>query len=541
VIIPSRTRAPNGTLSDSILNEDRLRLATSEPSDPDDEQSLVEKLLRLLRKRWLIVLQAVVVIPLAALLFSLAQDKEWTATSTLLVQPARQNSGSVDLTRQAATQAELVGLPVVAARTAERLGDGWTTAKVQYVVDVSASTDTNLININATTAPAEAAQSVANVYARSFIDLQDESNAADVRRRLAAYDAYFRSLPTSERTGPRAERLQQRLDALRISSTLNSDNQSPTAQLMQPAELPSSPSSPKVERNVILALLLGVIVGISLAALLERLDRGISSIDELERISGLPILARIPRARGLDKRLRRTGSAEVLRSGAEAEAFRALRASLRYFNVDGNLRSLLVVSPEAEDGKSTVAACLATTLAQRGDRVILVEADLHKRTGEGRSRGGGMSPAGAVGAGDEHAQGLTTVLAGGDLDDALLVVPLDGGDGAQRELIVLPSGPTPPNPSELLESRRMHELMMELQRRCDVVVYDTPALSAVSDALALVPDTAGVIVVSRLHHTSRDTARELLKQLALLRAHVLGVVANCSEVPKRRGYDYYRA
>jgi len=87
----------------------------------------------------------------------------------------------------------------------------------------------------------------------------------------------------------------------------------------------------------------------------------------------------------------------------------------------------------------------------------------------------------------------------------------------------------------------MHDLAQDLTERCDVVVYDTPALASVSDALALLPDSAGVIIVSRLHHTSRDTARELLKQLALLRAHVLGVVANYAEVPKRRGYDYYRS
>ena len=225
MISPQRTRAPKGTSSDSILDEDRLRLASPQPMDPNDDDSLVEKLLRLLRKRWLIVLQAMIVIPLAALLFSLAQDKQWTATSTLLVQPARQNSGSVDLTRQAATQAKLVGLPVVAARTAQRLGDGWTQAKVEDAVSVSASTDTNLINVNATTAPPEAAQKVANAYATSFIDLQDASNAADVRRRLDAYDAYFRSLPASQRTGDRADRLQRQLDALRISSTLNGNNQ----------------------------------------------------------------------------------------------------------------------------------------------------------------------------------------------------------------------------------------------------------------------------------------------------------------------------
>src|SRR4029453_7658981 len=101
------------------------------------------------------------------------------------------------------------------------------------------------------------------------------------------------------------------------------------------------------------------------------------------------------------------------------------------------------------------------------------------------------------------------------------------------------SGPTPPNPSALLESTRMRELMRELSERYDLVVYDTPAMGAVSDAFALVTDGSGVIVVARLGHTRRERARELLKQLALLRAHVLGVVANYAELPKNRGYRYY--
>jgi capsular exopolysaccharide synthesis family protein len=230
-----------------------------------------------------------------------------------------------------------------------------------------------------------------------------------------------------------------------------------------------------------------------------------------------------------------------MRIGPEAEAFRALRANLRYFNVDGKLRSLMVVSPEAEDGKSTVAACLATTLAQRGDRVLLVETDLHKAGANGPGARGARTSAEVAGAGDKHDRGLSSVLTGGDLERAIVTVPLNTGDGKANELDVLPSGPSPPNPSELLESGRMHELMRELTDRYDMVVYDTPAMVAVSDALPLLPDSAGVIVVSRLHHTSRDRAHDLLKQLSLLRAHVLGVVANYAPLPKQRGYGYYRS
>jgi Mrp family chromosome partitioning ATPase len=158
--------------------------------------------------------------------------------------------------------------------------------------------------------------------------------------------------------------------------------------------------------------------------------------------------------------------------------------------------------------------------------VVLVQADLHKPADVGR---------GDDGTADNP--GLSGVLAGASLDDALVAVPV--GDSAERELTILPSGPPPPNPSDLLESARMREVMRELAERYDLVLYDTPAMGAVSDAFALVSESSGVIVVSRLGHTHRDRARELLKQLTLLRAHVLGVVANYADLPKDGGYGYY--
>jgi capsular exopolysaccharide synthesis family protein len=522
----------------SILDEQSLRTRTADPMDDAQQDTLVEKAQHLLRTRWWVIAQAVVVIPAAVLVLSLLQSKSWTATSTLNFQPPRQSSGSVDLTRQAQTQADLVALPIVAERAAQSLGGGWTPRAVQDVVSVHSTGDTNLVEVDGTAPDPAAAARLADTYAASFVALQDEANVSEAKHRLKVLDDYFQSLPADERSGPRGQRLQQRLDGLRISQGLQSNDQQPSARVVQRAQLPDAPSSPKTVRNVVLAFILAVALGIALAALLDRLDRAIKSVDELERLYRLPVLGRIPRARGLAKRLRRQGAAEVLRQGPEAEAFRALRAGLRYFNVDGNLRSLLVVSPETEDGKSTVAACLATTYAQRGDRTILVEADLHKRRDGDKRRSAGTSPAGIVG-GAGSGGGLSDVLAGGDLDDAIQTVPLWAGDREVRELDVLPSGPTPPNASELLESRRMRELMTELSRRYDMVIYDSPAMDAVSDALALVPHIGGVLIVSRLRYTGRDSARNLLKQLALLRGNVLGVVANYAETPKKRGYDYY--
>jgi capsular exopolysaccharide synthesis family protein len=177
------------------------------------------------------------------------------------------------------------------------------------------------------------------------------------------------------------------------------------------------------------------------------------------------------------------------------------------------------------DGKSTVARFLAMTMADMGDDVVLVEADLHKR---GMSES--MVPA--------DGGGLSRVLVEGGLDESLVEIGVGNeGDPSQRYLTVLPSGPLPPNQSELLESERMREVIRELESRYELVIIDTPPLSIVSDALSLVPEVSGVLVVSGLQHTTRDAARELTKQLALLGERPVGVVANFAAAD-RSGYYY---
>jgi Mrp family chromosome partitioning ATPase len=164
-------------------------------------------------------------------------------------------------------------------------------------------------------------------------------------------------------------------------------------------------------------------------------------------------------------------------------------------------------------------------MAEMGDSVVLVEADLHKGQ--------------RLLAGDPE-RGLSSVLAGTPLDLALIQLDTTSAETPEgRVLTVLPSGSAPPNPSELLESERMRGIIAELQSRFDVVIIDSPALGVVSDTLALVPEVDTVVVVSGLGTTTRDGARKFMKQLSIIGVEPAGVIANFTKV-ERGGYAYYQ-
>jgi capsular exopolysaccharide synthesis family protein len=508
------------TAEDEIPGQDPAlpRLRAPVPARLPDDEGGVERLLRLLRNRKWIVLSSVIIVPLAALLFSLSSAKQYTSQADVLFESSRQSSGSIDISRQAATNAKIVALPVIAARAATIAHV--TPAKMRAATSTSPDPNSDLIKIVAVASSPARAAAYANAYANAVVGFVRDTRTTDLKNRESVLSTYLNSLPPAERQGSRGQALSARLDQLRVQEALQSDANSQNVQFLQPARLPSSPSSPKTKRNAILGLLLGIALGIGLASLMERLNRGINTVEELERIFGLPILTRIPRLRAI-----RTASArqlEVPPPGEAVEAFRSLRANLRYYNVDGQLRSVLVTSPMTADGKSTVADGLATTMAAMGDSVILVKADLRKSSSWGQRTGG---------------NGLSSVLAGGSLDEAIIQVPLsaDGLISGERRVAVLPSGDVPPNPTELLESERMRRVLSELEERYDVVILDSPALAAVSDALPLVPQASGVLIVSRLRHTDRDLAGDLRQQLSMLGGQMLGIVANFSD-PQRSSY-----
>jgi receptor protein-tyrosine kinase len=205
-----------------------------------------------------------------------------------------------------------------------------------------------------------------------------------------------------------------------------------------------------------------------------------------------------------------------------------LRANLRYFNVDHEIRSLIVTSPQPGDGKSTVSWNLASAAASAGTRVLLIEADLRR-------------PALSRWTDQRPKIGLSALLSQqGSIEDA--VVKVDFGDvsdvSGSHSVDVIFAGGLPPNPDELMESDRMREVIRAAEAMYGLVVIDTPPTSVVSDAIPLVIEVSGVLVVSRLGRTTRGAAATLAGQLANLNARVLGVVVNGGRSGDGYGYGY---
>jgi len=487
---------------------------------------LIEQLLRIVKRRRWVIIQATIAVPVIAFLFTLTQEKQYTATATLLFIESpttlTETSPVVDPTREAATNSQLATLPVIADGASEQLEGKVSGAEILAGITVSPSGETNTASIASINRSPELAAEIANAYAESYIDFRRSTDRGQLQEAIDLAETSQDEQTASERESPVGEELRAQLDKLRLAQALQTGG----AELVQPATVPSEPSSPHPTRNVALGLFLGLLLGLGLAALLEQFDRRIRSSDEMEELYGLPVLARIPKS----GRLAGRKPSAVDSKTPEGEAFRMLRANMRYFNIEEQrLTTVLFVSPEEGDGKSTVARGLAMTMAAMGDAVVLIETDLRKG---GDFRGVDGKPV----------LGLSNVLTGSPIEQVLLRIPVDGVEGGheKRSLAVLPSGPIPPNPSELLESGVMRKALDGLRESFDFIILDSPALGAVSDALSLVADASEIVVVGGLGKTTRDSVNDVRKQFALLDKSPVGLIVNFAESPRARYSNYYR-
>lgn len=488
------------------------------------EEGALEQAWRIVRRRKWIVLQALIAVPLMALALSARQEKEYTATATLLFRetPAVLEESSVlrDPTREAATNGELVALPVVAQKASEELNSAVSAGEIIESVEVTPSTNAETATVSATTTSPNTSAAIANAYGDAYINFRREADRAQMQNAIEIAEEELANMSPAERNGTAGTGLEEQLHRLRLNQAIQTGG----AELVQKAEPPTSPSAPNTKRNVIFGIVLGALLGFGLAALLEKIDRRVRSVEEMEELYELPLIGRIPRSRTLAGQ----GSGSLGTQTPEGEAFRILRANLRYFGIDGDLHTILAVSPEQGDGKSTVARGLAMTMAEMGDEVVLVEADLRKGSEFRRITG-------------EPAAGLSDVLTGTPLDRVLVRVAVQSPNGVEaRALAVLPSGTVPPNPSELLESERMLEVLADLRASFDVVILDSPALGAVSDALALVPAASEIVIVGGLGKTNRDAATDMKRQFSLLDKQPIGVIVNFAESERGKYSHYYR-
>ncbi|HKU26734.1 MAG TPA: polysaccharide biosynthesis tyrosine autokinase [Candidatus Sulfotelmatobacter sp.] len=289
--------------------------------------------------------------------------------------------------------------------------------------------------------------------------------------------------------------------------------------IITPAEAPSSPSAPNPGLNVALGFAGGLLLGLALAILRSTLDYRIRGEADLQKVTSAPLLGGIAfDQNAVNKPLLTQTAAQSPR----AESFRQLRTNLQFANVGGVARTVLLTSSLPGEGKSTTATNLAITLAQAGQAVCLIDADLRR-------------PMLAEYLGLERNSGLTTALVGSaDINDLLQ----PWGDD---NLFVLTSGQIPPNPSELLGSEAMRDLLSRLEKVFDTIVVDAPPLLPVTDAAVLSQYVGGVVVVVGSERTKRHDLSRSLGALELVDAKVLGLVLNRlpTKGPDAYAYNYY--
>jgi polysaccharide biosynthesis transport protein len=479
------------------------------------------------RRRWWVVALGFITVIGAAVAFSLLQEKEYSAEASLLFRDPQLDQKlfgstfleeSADPAREAATNVSLVSLDAVAVRTAGAVR-GLSGEEVGDKVEVEAEGTSDLVSVTATDPNPRFAARLANTFAAEYIDFRREADQEKIREAQELVEGQLAELEAQGADDAQQASLRERLEQLTVLASLQTGN----AELVQQAEPPTSPSSPDLLVNSALAAMAGLLLGVGLALLLDRFDRRLREPDEIGEILRRPVLGVIPASAAIPTE---GANVEALPQ-AEFEAFRMIRANLRYFGTAGEIKSILITSAESGDGKTTVAWNLAAAAASAGGRVALVEADLRRPALRGRL-------------GAKSRTGLSQILAGVvGLDDAVVAVPI--GEPTRRRgmrsVDVIVAGATPPNPTDLLESERMEELLKRLEIRYDAVFIDTPPATAVSDAIPLAARVDGVVVVSRLDRTDRHVLTRLAIQLDNINARTLGVVVN--GLTKRSGsYGY---
>lgn len=498
---------------------------------------------------WLIVL-SVVVAGGGAYLVSSSLPKVYEARTTLIV---GQSLSSIDPNynqilasqRLSQTFAQLATTTPLLSNVVDSLSLAMRPDELRSSVIANAPRDSTLVTIVASHGDPTVAAAIANAVATELIAAspaiqgqgQGESaqfiaeQLTDTQRQLADVQAELDSLMALDSRTPEEDRqvdvLQDRLISLRQTYAqllaLSPGSASNLLTVVDPAVPALEPSSPRVLLNTLLAALLGLMVSLGLAFLIEHLDDTIKSPDDVEAAGGVATLGVISQMK-LDKQHsdhQRLVTLVAPRSPV-AEAFRTLRTNLEFASVDKTLRSLLVTSAVPGEGKSTVSANVAFTFAQAGRRVILLDGDMRRPS---------LHRIFQV----PNSHGLTTLLRADNLALSSIAHATE-----EPNLQLITTGPLPPNPAELLGSKRMRELLARLSAEADLIVVDSPPLHAVTDAAVLGAELDGTLLVIHAGRTRRGAVSQAREALDRVGANLLGVTLNRLTDRSARGY-YYRS
>jgi len=489
----------------------------STPDGPREAPALL-RALNLLRERWWVVALAALVCAGAALAVSLSKEKQYDASSQLLfrksglsnaVTGTSVNQPSLDPERDSTTNTLLVQSNEVAERVRRALALATPADQLSDKLTVSSESNSDIITVTVRDPNPRRAARLSTAFSDQYVLFRKEQ----IRSEVADGERFLRARINQLPPDPSADGQRQDLrDALSTVAALGA-TQTGDVTVVDRAEVPTTASVPTPRRDVIIALLLGLALGVAIAFLLDFLDRRIKTIEAFERIYGLRALASIP------QRAFEADSPEKHLS--TFEPYRILSNSLGFASFSREVNVLLVTSASGAEGKTTVAANLARAVALSGQRVILAELDLRRP-----SFGSQFEL--------DTSQGLTTTLMGRrSLDETLRPAAPD-----MPNLLVLPSGPLPPNTAELLQTRQMSDLLVQLRERSDLVILDAPPLLPVADAQVMLdhPQVDACIIVARAHQTTRDDARRARAIVELHRLAPLGIVVTGV---RERSTDYY--
>ena len=496
-----------------------------------------------LRKWSWLVIASTLIAAVFSLLSTLLQPTIYQARTSLMIGTSISNpnpsSNELMLGQQlAAAYADLANREIIFTATMEALG---LNDLPEYLA--RALPNTQLIEITVKDIDPARAQAVANELAAQLILLNPLSAQSEERGRQEFIHERLNNLETQiQETEAEIEKLQEELASTfsaqeiedrqnQISSLeaklstmennygllLSNTQQGAvnTLTIIESAQLPTTPIGPMKGLTILLAAAVGFVLAACEAYLLEFMDDKLKSADDVERVFSVPIIGHIFEqgdGKNEENRLYEAGNLHH----PIAEAFRALRTNIEISQADRPLKTIFVTSADIGDGKTSVAANLALSIAQREKKVILLDADLRKpKIHEFFELA--------------NDRGLVDLISGRAAMSEVLRFKED------RKLAVLPSGGTPPNPNELLSSTKMDELLSQFEEAADVVIIDGPPFF-VSDAINIASKVDGVLLVVRPGHTRRSLAKAFMEHIKLAGARVIGVVLN--RIPLR-GADYY--
>lgn len=511
-------------------------LETAKPID------LREYLAILRTRKWTIILVAALVVG-SALGFSYWQTPIYTGRARVLTQPVVSVVGEPE-TLDIATQAELLRSEPVAELVRDELRLDESPGQLLENLTVTAVATTRVLEVIYNSPSPEKARDLANSFSENYLEYRAtqaleavELAQRDVKRQIAETNREL-SQVTGDIEAATADGNETLLPALESSrnillarlgvleqqlSDLRPDEDAIAAgDVIEVAKLPAKPSSPNYVRNGVLAMILGAILGTAFAFVKERLDDRFRGRSDVEQAVSAPVLATIPRFK--TGRKSAPGPQDVVVEaeprGVASEAFRSLRTNLQFIVNQRDLRSVVITSAGAAEGKTITTANLGVALAHAGSRVILVSADLRRPSLEKYLE-------------VSNEAGLTSWLSSPD-DDPLGIVH----DPGIANLRVIPSGPVAPNPAELLSSRRLTNLIEVLEENCDLVLIDSPPVIAVADPVIIAGKTDAALLVIDAAKTHKSATVRAKQEIERSGGMLIGTVINAFE-PSASPYYYY--